>query len=213
MKRLVMSTCLLFSMSGCGAQAPDDVRPGEDIGAEGQAWSLAGSGQCPAGQPSATGCWSQPSASQQPGAFTSNFGTLLLPICRAYWVNGWHPGKIWNTQCLFEYGGTGVTAGNDVPGRNANVRTFETLINDGHYFWVNNTGPNFSFLAPPNDAISGGPTSGGVDIAVCSVRVADDQRYHAGKYWYSNGKWGCNVEYAGSYRREDAGDVYVLVHR
>src|SRR5262245_7874319 len=93
---------------------------------------IAGCGAAPSGSavdtqdPLLVGNWSGSSMFLQPGAVTTAQGSLNLPVCRAPYDGGWHPGKFWQGQCLFEWGGQGLAAGPASNGRGAVVSTFQT---------------------------------------------------------------------------------------
>lgn len=175
----------LSSLVGCGAQT-DAVDPSNE-------------GTSP--QELIVGNWSGPSAFLASGAVTTGQPSLNLPVCRAPFDNGWHPGKFWKGQCLFEWGGQGLAAGPDVPERKAQVANFETLVNNGGISWVPmvkvdcSSGACWQFLQPvPQNAIDGGPAgsqAGNAPLPVCMASWGG--QYHPGKWWAS----GCNIEYGG----------------
>src|SRR5690348_15451435 len=112
-------------MTGCGAS--NDAGPtGEDLGAQGQALVP--------GDPYFS---NPPTTYQQPGEVTTG-KEGNLPVCRVWYANTWHPGKVWptsNGQCLFEYGGQGLAAGPNMPNRPAQVATFETGLYRAGMHW------------------------------------------------------------------------------
>lgn len=211
--RLALSLGLAISslplLPGCGAASDDSD---SSLGTSQERWTSSGSGQCSAaGQ---QGCWSIASHVQQGPGAVQGYPNLSLPVCRASYGGVWHPGKIWRTQCLFEYGGHGYAAGDTAYGRTTQVPTFETLEDDGRYSWVSiNHWNGVTYIADPlpNNAIVGG-VSGGVQIGVCMVLAHSD--WHVGKYWAN----GCNIEwstYGEHYpvsNSSSSSQIYLLTH-
>jgi len=185
MKRYrMMSLLAVSSLIGCGAM--NDLDPSGE-GADSQALVI--------------GNWSAPSSFLASGAVITGRPSLNLPVCRAAYDNGWHPGKFWRGQCLFEWGGQGLAAGPNVDRRPAQVSTFETLVNDGVINWVPMVTLDCSSGAcwlrlngVPQNAIDGGPAgsqAGNAPLPVCMASWGGE--YHPGKWWAN----GCNIEYGG----------------
>lgn len=190
-----MSAVLLASagvLAGCGS-------PGSEVGQDNEEYVL--------------GTWSAPQSTLASGAFTTG-SDLNLPVCRARWDNGWQPGKYWHSQCLFEFGGQGLAAGPNVPGRAANEPTFETLIGNTRMSWVPISklgcgGTCWQATGTfPLNAIDGGPSgtsSGNQPLPVCAVLV--NSQMHPGKYWAN----GCNIEYGGQGYHLALGTYYITI--
>lgn len=97
-----------------------------------------------------------------------------LPLCRAAYNGGTHPGKIVNGRCHFGYGGAEV-----------NVATFEVLTATANpSFSLNTTGNGDKFIV--------GAESNGQPLYLCSGAYQNGT--HPGKI--VNGK--CNITYGGS---------------
>ena len=182
----MMSVLAVSSLVGCGA-----ATDAEDPSNEGKA-----------AQELMPGNWSAPSNILASGAVTTGRPTLNLPVCRAPWDGGWHPGKFWLGQCLFEWGGQGLAAGPSVNGRASQVATFETLVNNGGISWAPMVTLDCSSGAcwlrlngVPQNAIDGGPSGNSAGNAPMPVCMASwGGQYHPGKWWVN----GCNIEYGGS---------------
>lgn len=140
------------------------------------------------------------------GAFPSD-SNARHAVCRAARDDGWHPGKVFQGQCRYEWADYGFAA-----------TQFETLVNTGTYSWFRLTdsrcAPNGtcapSVLPMPGNAIDGG--AAGVSehhtrFAVCQAFFRD--HWHAGKF--SNGL--CHIEYnmAGEQLHPLTHDVHIAV--
>lgn len=191
-KRGAFAMVVAATLMGCGASAADSMSDEALAGEQREAW--------------ATGNWSATSNMVAAGAFTTGDATLYLPVCRASYDNGLHPGKFWENQCLFEWGWQKHAASN-----------FQTLVNPGSYRWYHITsqvcGANGCIpqvLPIPQNAIDGGPagTQGGnVTLGVCKVLKGGE--YHPGKFYANK----CNIEWGGSgYALNPAyNDTYIAV--
>lgn len=171
---------VLFSvgLAGCGAQDGDVA----DAGEEGATGELQ--------QASVVGNWSATTSSLAAGAFTTGDSTLNLPVCRAAYDGGMHPGKYWQNQCLFEWGNQKHAASQ-----------FQTLVNNGRMSWYKMTGTACTSLGCfnrrlpiPQNAIDGGRAgnaAGNVILYVCKAHKGG--QWHPGK-WYADK---CNIEWDG----------------
>ncbi|MBS1806679.1 MAG: DUF3421 domain-containing protein [Acidobacteria bacterium] len=97
-----------------------------------------------------------------------------LPLCRAAYNGGTHPGKIVNGKCHFAYGGTEI-----------NVSSFDVLTaTQNPAFMLNTTGNGEKFIV--------GAESNGQPLYLCSAAYQNGT--HPGKI--VNGK--CNITWGGS---------------
>ncbi len=126
------------------------------------------------------------------GIVTGGSGGLgPLPVCRADFNHGQHPGKLWQGQCNFEWGFEDKLQSN-----------FQVLLDDG-YHWVN------PFVAPgagifvsgsvqvPNNAVDGGDAGDAanhVRLVVCQAYVSQDRTWHPGKFYAGK----CNIAWGGA---------------
>jgi hypothetical protein len=167
------------ALGGCGAAQDGDVADEAaeaPAGEQQHAWTV--------------GNWSGTSSSLAAGAFTTGNSSLNLPVCRAAYDGGWQPGKYWQGQCLFEWGGQKHAASQ-----------FQTLVNNGRMSWYKMTATYCSSsgcinqrLPIPQNAIDGGlagNSAGNVTLGVCKAKRGD--QWHPGK-WYANK---CNIEWDG----------------
>jgi hypothetical protein len=150
-------------------------------------------GAAPAFSAGVQGVWMK--GPKADGAMTgASSGKELLPICRANFDNGQHPGKLWKQQCNFEWGWNDKLASD-----------YEVLKADSRYQWVNpysgtyGRGPG---KLPDNFVIGGdaGDASKHVQMGICQAFVKDDGRWHPGKFF--DGK--CNIAYGGPEATKDS---------
>lgn len=121
-------------------------------------WVDARAGEVPAG--AIVGGW-------EPGR--------TLYVCRAWYRDGWHPGKIVGETCNIGWGGNEVT-----------IETYQVLVGDGlEVSWV-----RASDGGVPAGAFSGGSEPGRPNLYVCRGYY---RGYQPGKIVGSS----CNVGYGG----------------
>lgn len=150
------------------------------------------------------------------GLVTGRSGGLgPLAVCRSPFDNGEHPGKLWEGQCNFGWGG-----------REHRSSNFVVLRSNG-YTWKNpGNFVNSSFggqpvtqfvVALPNNAVDGGDGGDhaghsrlGICQAVHATGRTDDKTWHPGKFYHNkcNIAWG-NEEVA--VEPDAFGNVLVLV--
>ncbi len=169
-----------FSLVGCSGQSADtdaDEQSEEPIDEASQAL-VPGNWVASYGYPAA-------------GAFTTGQPSFYLPVCRANYDGGKHPGKFWQGECWFEWG----NAAHHTP-------SFETLVNTGTYDWYpmwywgcDQYGLCGNIARPvPQNAIDGGPAgwqAGQVPLPVCMAYKGGE--WHPGKFY----KGMCNIEWGG----------------
>jgi hypothetical protein len=129
-----------------------------------------------------------------------------LPICRAKQDGGWHPGKVWQGSCWFEWGWADVATPN-----------YEVLLKEPEFRWVNafcgTYGSGKGKLRP--NAVFGGDGGNAANhegLGVCSAYVPEDGIEHPGKFY----KGYCNIAWGGGNgvdqrmkRREPGADGHV----
>jgi hypothetical protein len=101
-----------------------------------------------------------------------------LPVCRASYDNGMHPGKLWDGTCNIGWGGRTIYA-----------TDYEVLLDDG-YEWV-----EVGNGGMPANAVDGGDAgdrAGHVRLGVCEVFNGGDSSWHPGKFYAGKGNyaWG-----------------------
>jgi hypothetical protein len=154
-------------------------------------------------QPLIGGTWVPPPAN---GVVTGSGGRVgNLVVCRAWFDNGQHPGKVWEGNCNIGWGKL-----------ERKMPSFEVLL-DGGFSWINpghwvNTpfGPRWVTNMPSNavDGGDGGDTVNHVRMGVCQAWMGDG--WHPGKYLHDN----CNVGWGGKehiLRAVENGTVLLLV--
>jgi hypothetical protein len=98
-----------------------------------------------------------------------------MPVCRARFDNGQHPGKVWDGTCNFGWGGRTIYA-----------TDYEVLLDDG-YSWVTATVDGL-----PGNAVDGGDAgdaAGHVRLGVCEVFNGLDASWHPGKFYAGKGNY------------------------
>jgi hypothetical protein len=128
-------------------------------------------------------------------------GHYDLPVCRASYQGGVHPGKVWRGLCHFEWGG-----------QELRVSDYEELVNvpansvswvkPVNYPYPNN--PYYVDAQTPNNTVNAGAQDG---IAIPICHAAYNNGVHPGKWW----KGKCLIGWGGEGHMIDAKDSEVLV--
>jgi hypothetical protein len=119
-------------------------------------------------------------------------GVGPLTVCRAKFDNGWHPGKVWQGQCHFEWGWVDHVS-----------PTYQVLLDNG-YTWqspfVMPPAGTFGEVAPqvPDNAVDGGDAGDAAnhsELVVCQAFIpkAKDKTWHPGKFYAGH----CNIAWGG----------------
>jgi hypothetical protein len=146
----------------------------------------------------AAGCASEPPGNEQevdpsireteqllvPGTWVSGQGNGVvtgfpgklgsLTVCRANYDGGQQPGKVWEGQCNFGFGGQEVR-----------LTDYQVLLDTG-WQWV------IAGNTLPNNAVDGGDagtTAHSVRLGVCQAFKSDDLSWHPGKFYANK----CNI--------------------
>ena len=175
---LLTSVCASGFAAGCGSEPMTDDHEIDSPTGEVQQLLVPGT-------------WVSPPGNGVMLGFTGGLGPLT--VCRAPFDGGQQPGKVWEGQCNFGWGGQEVRSSN-----------YEVLLDTGLQ-WI--TGVS----QPPQNAIDGGDagiTAHSVRLAVCQVFKSEDSTWHPGKFYAGK----CNIAWGRHEVVVSPGpNVYILV--
>jgi hypothetical protein len=101
-----------------------------------------------------------------------------LAVCRSDFDGGQQPGKLWQSQCNFGWGG-----------QEKRLSTYQVLTANSYRWIVAGT------TLPTNAVVGGdaGITANHATLGICQVLISNDGTWHPGKFYAGN----CNIAWGG----------------